>query len=454
MEKCRLVVRGDVVLHDRILKDAQIAVRDDTIVGLLSGDEDVKAEEVLDARGKLVFPGIVDAHVHCYSYLGEGVTNATRSAIAGGVTSIVEMPFDADDPVVTGEILKKKIDVINREAMADVALLGTLAKNGDLSHVDDMVRLGICGMKLSLTESDPRRFPRISDDILYQAMPLFGHYGFPVGFHAENDEIVHGLTAKAKTAGQHSIREHGTTRPDICEYLEISKLLEFARFSGANLYLNHLTLPHTFDLIARSRKDGTRVTTETCPQYLLLCDDDAVRMGMRSKVNPPLRSSEAREGMWNLFLNGHVDVLASDHAPWPLSKKSSDDVFQNACGYPSIETVFPLLFSEAVVRRKASPTLLARCMSHNPARVYGLHGKGAIAPGMDADLTILDPTVTWTIHAEDLHAAAGWTPFEGWEVQGRVCATVLRGRMAYDGKQILTAPGQGAFIQGAWSHSS
>lgn len=447
MNPYTLVVRGDVVTSDGILDDMKVAVRNGIVVALHMGHEYLDAEECIDARGKLIFPGIIDAHVHCYSYEGEGVSNATRSAIAGGVTTIVDMPFDAGEPVITDAILRRKIMTVNEESINDVALLGTISKDGDTTELSAMVDDGICGLKLSLTESDPRRFPRISDAILQDVLPLFAPYGLPVGFHAENDEIIRHNTETAKLSGKHGIEQHGATRPPISEYLEIAKLLEFAVCSGIPLHLNHLTLPHSVEMATRYKKAGCDITTETCPHYLLLDEQDMFRLGMRSKINPPLRGDGARDGLWKCLLNGEIDILASDHAPWPLSRKASEDVFANASGSPSVETFFPLMFSEAVVRRGAHPSLLVRHMVEKPARRFCLESrKGRLMPGMDADMTILDPSISWTIHADELFAAADWTPFEGVHVQGKVVSTISRGRLFYNGKNVLGRPGDGCFL--------
>jgi len=445
--KYDLVVRGDFVTSTCIFADIQVGIRKGLIVGIHAGHERLTTEEFYDARGKLVFPGIIDSHVHCYSYPGEGVANATRAAVAGGVTTIVEMPFDAGETVTTEEILNRKITTVNEQSFADVALLGTVNKSGDLSNLPAMFDNGICGLKFSLTESDPKRFPRINDGILYDALPLLAKYRLPVGFHAENNEIVNYLTNRAKTEAKYGIMEHSTTRPPISEYLEIAKLLEFARYSGVCLHLNHLTLAHSMDMAIRYKQEGVNVSLETCPHYLLLSDDDMKRIGMLAKINPPLRNHQELDAIWQHVLGGRIDILASDHAPWPLSKKASDNVFDNAAGSPSIETFFPLMFFEIVGKRGASPTLIVRHMSENPAKRFGLaHRKRGIVIGADADMVILDPHRTWTIHASEMQMAAGWSLFDGWNVKGHVSGTILRGKIVYDGRDILGVPGDGQFI--------
>ena len=305
-------------------------------------------------------------------------------------------------------------------------------------------------MKLSVTESDPVRFPRINDGILYEALPLLARYGLPVGFHAENDEIIRRTTAEAKEEQRHLPGEHCRTRPPLTEYLEVAKLLEFALYSKVPLHLNHLTLPHSLEMASAYKNKGVTLTLETCQHYLLLDERDVDRLGMTSKVNPPLRAPAESEALWKYVLAGEVDIWASDHSPWPLSRKSSGDVFANASGMPGAETFFPLMFSEAVVKRGASPSLLVRHMVENPARRYGLEPrKGRVLPGADADFAILDPQACWTIHASELFSAADWNPYEGRTVRGRVTGTISRGRLAYDGRDILAGPGDGRFVPAA-----
>jgi allantoinase len=443
-----LVIMGDFVLPGELSRDTQVGVRDGIITHICQGREVLSAREVVDATGCVVFPGIVDAHVHTYSNPEEGIAPATRAAAAGGVTTFVEMPFDAYEPVFTPEVLARKIAVLEREAIADVAVLGSLSKEGRLDGIDRMVEMGVCGFKFSVIESDPHRFPRMNDAVLFEALPLITSHGLVTGFHAENGEIVNSLTARCRSLGNTYPKAHCESRPPVTETIEVLKLLELAHATKAAIHIHHVSHPRSIHLIDLFRQQHVDVTAETCPHYLLLCDDDMDRLGAFGKVNPPLRSRDACEELWHLLLSGHIDMVASDHAPWPLHKKRNEDIFTNASGSPSVQTLLPLVYQEAVLARGCSPVFLAKILAEAPARRFRLHPrKGHIGIGADADFAILDPTREWTIRVEDMYSAAGWTPFEGVRVRGKVIRTIRRGATIYLSDRGVTGKaGEGRFL--------
>jgi allantoinase len=443
-----LLVKGDLVLPHEVCKDAAVGIKGGAIAGLYRPGENPPARNTLDFSGHYVFPGIVDAHVHSYSIPGgEGFQNSSAAAAAGGVTTFIEMPYDAGAPTVSPEAFRKKIDLVNQLARVDIALLATLKKEGTPELIPPLVKLGACGFKLSLFETDPNRFPRIDDGVLGEILPVLAEQKIPVGFHAENDDLIFHLIRKYRKEGKTSPRTHVETRPPVTETLAVLKLLEFARWTGCRLHLYHISHPRSLLLIQRFFQDGLDVTTETCPHYLVLNEGDMDRLQARAKINPPLRSKEAVEEMWEFLKIGFIDMVSSDHAPWPLEKKQAPDIFDNASGAPGVETLFPLMFSEAVAKRGLSPVNLARLLSENPARRFKLFPKkGRITLGADADLAVLDPKARWVAEGQKMHSSARWSPYEGMEIRGKVIATILRGEIVYDGREVLAKPGYGRFI--------
>jgi len=443
-----LLIQGDLVLEGGVADDSAVGVKAGVIVGLYAPQENPIAKVTIDASGLLVFPGIVDAHVHSFSIPGvEGFLGSTPAAAAGGVTTFIEMPYDAGTPTTSPEAFRKKIERIRREATVDVALLATLKKEGPLDVIFPLVKLGACGFKLSLFETDPERFPRIADGILWDILPAIAACRVPVGFHAENDEVIFHLIHKYRQEGKIYPRAHCETRPVISETTAVLKLLELARWTGVRLHLYHMSHPRSIHLLQRFREERVDVTAETCPHYLLLDEEEMDRLKALGKINPPLRLREAVEEMWELLRGGHIDMVTSDHAPWPIERKQDPDIFANASGAPGIETLFPLVFSEGVVKRGFSPEQLARILCEQPAKRFKLYPrKGHIALGADADFTIIDPYMSWTIHGSEMHSSAQWTPYEGFTVQGKVVRTILRGKVIYDGKEITAQPGDGQFI--------
>jgi allantoinase len=415
---------------------------------LYGPEENLLAKETIDARGLFVFPGIVDGHVHSYSIPGvEGFEHSTSAAAAGGVTTFIEMPYDAGSPTRTPEAFQKKIELVRRLARVDIALLATLEKEGSPQVIAPMVGLGACGFKLSLFETDPARFPRVADGVLWEILPIIAAHGVAVGFHAENDDLIFHLVRKCRQGGRSYPEAHCETRPPASETLALLKLLELSYWTGVRLHLYHVSHPRSIRLVRRFREDGVDVTTETCPHYLILNEGEMDRLKGLAKINPPLRSPEAMEEMWELLKSGGLDMVTSDHAPWPMDRKQAPDIFDNASGAPGVETLFPLMFSEGVIKRGLPPVKLAQILCEQPARRFQLYPrKGHIALGADADFVILDPSMRWTIQGSEMHSSARWTPYEGMTVQGKVVRTILRGKVIFDGEAVTARAGDGHFI--------
>ena len=446
-----LVVRGNVVSPDGVLRDGAVAISDGRVVEVRPGADGLDAAQTLEHLGRWVLPGAIDPHVHCFSSPTEGFVNATRAAAAGGVTTIVEMPYDAGAPVVSRAVLQRKIDLLQREALVDVALLGTIRKTGGLDEIAGLVEAGVCGFKLSMFETDPERFPRIADGDLLEAFRQIGQAGLTVGVHAEDGDIIDPLVAHYQAAGKRYPRAHCETRPPVSETASVALALELAAAAQARLHIYHASLPRSFDLVAAYRAHGLRATAETCPHYLLLDEADMDHLGGFGKINPPLRPTSEVEGLWRLLERDTVDMVSSDHAPWPPERKSNRaDIFANASGTPGVETLLPLVYSAGVADGRIGIEQCARLTSEAPARTFGLYPrKGQIAPGFDADLVVVDPSASWTMRAAHLQSAAGWTPYEGRAMRGRVVATLVRGRLVYDGQTVLAQPGDGQFIRPA-----
>ena len=442
-----LLIKGDLVLKTTLAHNYWVGVKDGVIIGIYSKRPCLRAKEIIEASGHLVFPGIIDTHVHSYSYPSEGFENSTLSAAAGGVTTIIEMPYDAPEPTTSVETFQKKIKLIRKKARVDVALLATLKKDAQPEMIRPLLENGACGFKLSIFETDPNRFPRIEDDILWKIMPIIAENGATVGFHAENDRIIKSLINDYRHLNKTYPLAHFETRPPVTETLAVVKLLELAHWTKAKLHIFHASHPRSVELINWYKYQGTNVTVETCPHYLLLEKDDMERLKAFAKINPCLREKNDVSSMWKHIQSGDIDIIASDHAPWPLEKKLKHDIFENASGAPGLQTLFPLLYSEGVVKRNLSVFQLAKLLSENPAKRFNLFPqKGNIDIGADGDFTILDPSKKWTVHGSENLCSVKWTPYENLEVVGKIAHTVLRGVTIFDGDSVLASERMGRFI--------
>lgn len=447
-----LVLTGDLVLSGGVRRAAAVGVAGGRVAGLYAGPAEAPpAAEILDASGCLIYPGMVDAHVHCHSNQAETIELATQAAAAGGVTTILDMPYDIGAPVNTVEIFQAKVAEIRRVARVDVAMLATLRKRAEADEVAPLVRAGACGFKMSVYETDPDRFPRIDDHVLWQVLPEIARHNVPVGFHGEIDLIIEDLIARARQAGRTDALAHYDTRPPASETLAILKLLELAYWTRVKLHIFHASQPRSVELAQWFKGQGVDVSVETCPHYLLLdADRDLPRVKGFAKINPSILKQPERDGLWAHLLAGRVDIIASDHAPWLPERKDKANIFDNASGAPGLETSLPLMHDALVAKRNQDPSLVARLLCENPARRFGLAPrKGAIALGADADFAVLDPRKPFTVEARKSYSSAKWSPYDGWTTQGRLVRTILRGKTIYDGERVTAEAGSGQFLAGA-----
>jgi allantoinase len=392
----------------------------------------------LDYGDALLLPGAVDVHVHTRSYAGEGIERCTRAAAAGGVTTIVDMPYDAAGPVDSLDAFEAKARDVQREAVIDVALWATVPPRGPVEEVQALVDAGAAAFKLSTFETHPQRFPRIPDAQLLRAFAAIAQAGGLAGVHAENDEIVRAGIAAEQAAGHGGDPlAHARSRPPVAEHEAIARCLELARVTGVRLHVCHVSTPRGVELVAQARRDGVDVSAETCPHYLLLDETELLARGGEAKINPPLR--DRREG---LHSPDGLDLISSDHVGWPPERKHGPDIFALASGAPGVELIVPL------VHDALGAAALVRLVSEGPARRFGLWPrKGSLQPGADADLLVLDPDAEWEIDPARLVTAAGWSPYSGRRVSGRVIAAYSRGRLVWDGERVLGEPGDGAFVR-------
>lgn len=443
-----LAVTGHVVTSTRRLPGAEVRIRGGRIVAVLERPSDASAGERIDVGDAYVLPGVIDPHVHCLSYAGEGIAGATRSAAAGGVTTILEMPFDEDGPIWSVDVFTAKRERVRREAHVDVGMYATVRPGGEgIQEIDGLAEAGAACFKVSTYHADARRFPRTPDDELLAVFAAVAGTGRRICVHAENDEIVRARVAELRERGEQDPRLHCAARPPVTETAAVANVLELARGTGVRLHLCHVSTPRAVDLVRQHVADGVPASLEVCPHYLTLTEEDMPARGALLKCNPPLRGAAHVAGLWERFRAGEIDAVASDHAPWPRQQKDKPNVFDNSSGGPGVETLLPVTASAALHEERVDPCQLVKGTATRVAELFGLaHRKGDIAPGLDGDLAVLDPSPRWTLDEADLHSRAGWSPFHGRTLQGRVTLTVSRGEVVWDGSQVLSTQGRGEFI--------
>jgi len=451
-----LLVRGGRVVTATDDFEAAVAIKGGRIVAIAPESVLPPADRVIDASGKVVFPGLIDCHLHVGPEYDDWRTSALAAARTG-LTSIV--PFVTCDE---GE----SVPAATRRLREEAESLSTLdfGFHFILDHeprlldgLAEAVGLGVRSFKMFMTYKKRGR-RMVSDEFLCKAMERLAALGAVCQVHCENGDILCYLEDKAIAEGRTAPTDFPETCPDWAEEEAINRAILIGRLTGCPVYVVHLSTRLGLERIKRAQAEGQRVWAETCPQYLLLTDAEMARLGPFAKIGPPLRPAAGpdREAMWAGSAGGFIHTVASDHAPRPpkFKEPGRTNIFVDAqgkpipFGAPSLETLAPLMYSEGVAGRGLPLSWLARVMSENPARIFGLFPrKGAIRVGADADLTIWDPAAEWTIEQRQHLSVAGYTPYEGWRVRGRPWMTLVRGHVVLnpDG-ELEQKPGFGEFL--------
>jgi allantoinase len=434
-----LLIRGD---------EGDVAVADGRIVAIgpeLAGP----AREEIDARGLLVLPGVVDAHVHLNEpgrAEWEGFATGTAALAAGGTTCAIDMPLNAVPPTVDAAAFDAKVAAATGVAHVDVALWGGLVP-GDLDRLDELAARGVVGFKAFMSASGVEEFEAADDLTLLEGMARAARLGLPVAVHAESEELTSRMARRAIAEGRVSVRDYLASRPVLAEVEAIGRAIAFAAETGCALHVVHVSSARGVALVAQARARGVDVTCETCPHYLVLDEDDAERLGAAAKCAPPLRPADEREALWAALQAGDVDLVATDHSPAPAALKEGDDFFAVWGGIAGAQTLLALLYDEGVVRRGVTAAALSALLAATPARRVGLAPrKGALAVGADADVALVDPSSTWTVSRDELLDRHRLSPFVGRALRGRVVRTILGGRtVARDGR--LVGPPAGRVVR-------
>jgi allantoinase len=435
----RLICGGTVVTESGVRR-ADVGIEGGRVAAV---GEDLAGDTLLDASGLHVLPGFVDPHVHgCDEGLAawEDFGTLTAAALAGGVTTLLDMPLN-DPPTTTAAAFARRSAVVRAGARCDVGLWAG-AVPGNVGEMELMARAGARAFKAFMVETPG--WERCDGEDLGAAMREAARLGLPVGVHAECQALVAAGEARERAAGRRDVAAHAAAHDEAEELEAIERAVALALEHGCRLHVVHVGAREALPLLARSpgvRGEGA---------ISLLCLDAAARdrIGPRARIAPPIRERDTVEALWRALAEGTLRWVGSDHSPYPPALKAGDDVWAVPDGAPSIETCFALLLSEGVHRRGLPLERFVTLSSAEAARAYGLWPrKGALVPGeSDADLAIVDLTARWTVEPAGLHHKHPWSLHEGAEVTGRVVATVRRGELAYADGEVLAAPGSGALV--------
>ncbi|MBV9545158.1 MAG: allantoinase AllB [Chloroflexi bacterium] len=441
-----LLVAGGLVVDEHTLAPRDILVDDGRIDAVVTPGTAPPADDVLDATGLHVLPGVVDAHVH-FNEPGrtdwEGFHTGTTAAAAGGVTTVCDMPLNSHPPTLDARALAIKQSAVQRSALIDYALWGGVVP-GSIHHLADLQRSGVIGVKGFMCDSGLAEYPPLDEFSLLETMQLCADLGLLLALHAEDATATGRGADLMRAAGRRAAVDWALSRPGDTEVKAVERALDGVAATGARVHFVHISTASAARAIANARASGADVTCETCPHYLVLDQSDLERLGGFGKCAPPLRPREVVEDLWGALLDGSIDLIASDHSPCPPDMKHTPDIWSAWGGLAGVQTMLPVLLDEAVHVRGVPLRALVRLLCAAPARRLGLFPrKGSLQPGADADFTLVDLDRTWTVDERDLRTRWPLNPFTGRVLHGAVVATVVRGTVVSREGRPLVACGYG-----------
>lgn len=445
-----LIVNGRVVTSGEVI-EADVLIKDGRIAGVTAPGEIGATGRVIDAAGCYVLPGVVDAHTHIMLNTGiyqtvDSWEDGTRAAAFGGTTTVIDFANQ-----IVGKPFAEALEARRAEA-ADatidysfhMVILDADREEADLrAQLEQLMTLGIPSIKLFTTYRPNYYVDDATILRIFRAMPP----GMIAMVHCENDSIVAEATRRLVERGETAWRYHGAARPAEAEAEAVRRVAYLAGLAQARTYIVHNSTAMATREVHAARQSWERIFCETCPQYLLL--DESVYTGDHPEhfiLQPPLRSRSHVEQLSEYVKMGWIDVLATDSCDYSLAQKQAQPEFDKTPGgLPGLELLLPSMFTR--FGGAIGLPRLMRLLSENPARLFGLYPrKGAILPGSDADLVIYDPDARTTVSHRRLHHVAGYSPFEGMEVQGRVRSVLSRGEVIVEDGAFLGQRGRGRFL--------
>jgi dihydropyrimidinase len=447
------VIQGGTVVTADDTIEASVAIDEGEIVAVGSRAAMPDAENSVDASGLLVMPGVVDPHVHVDDMFSvDSYETATAAAALGGTTTYIDFAwqawvgelsiFDAEGTLLEGIERKREK---GESALVDYGLHGAITREtqGVLDELPDVLDAGVTSIKMFTAYEHG-----LSNGFMNRVFKRLADLDGVAVLHTEDPSVCDDLTERFQEEGKGDPEWYPRSRPDYAEAMAAEDAVRMATEAGCRYYGIHTSCRKSAAVLAdfREQYGSDMVRAETCTHYTTLTDDVYEELGNKPMIAPPIREQDDVEAMFEHLSRGSLDVVSTDHCGYRTESKDVENWWESTFGANGLQVSLPVFHDAAVNDRGFSYPFLVRTMSRNPARIFGLSKKGAITPGMDADIVLFDPTETYTVTAADNASEADFSIYEGREVTGRVKKTFSRGELVADDGEIVGTPGHGEFV--------
>ena len=444
-----MIIRNGTVVSATGSYKADVAVKDGKIAAVGS-IPDIPGAKVVDAAGKLVLPGAIDAHTHLAMPFGGTVSSddyfaGTRAAACGGTTTVFDFALQDFNETMT-DTFNRRNALAAPDAAVDYSFhIGVKDIHGDLlDSIKDACDIGITSYKVFMVYDFG-----VKDGVFYQLLAKSKEFGALIAVHAENNELVNTLTEKYISEGKTDAWYHYMSRPEFVEAEADKRAVHWAKHLDAPLYLVHMADKEGLEACIEAKEEGADVFVETCPQYLeFTCDVYKREDGRNFVCSPPMKGQESQDALWKAIKNGMIDTVATDHCPFQSYEKDwgKDDFTKIPNGCPGVENLYPYMLDAANSGKITFERAVELC-STNVAKIFGCDNKGSISVGKDADIVIYDKDKDFTISVDNMHSDLDHTIWEGKQLHGYPIRTYLRGNVVYDNGDFVGTPGLGEYVK-------
>jgi len=454
-----LLIKNGTIINADERFEADVAVRDGSIIMVEKNIRPETMTEVVDASGLFVLPGAIDVHTHFELPFGEissadDFFSGTRAAACGGVTMVIDfITPERSESTTSGEseslieAYKKRNEIAAPKACIDYSLHMGISEINDkvLDEMEKVADAGIPSFKVFMTYAS-----RVTDEGFARTLSRAKDIDAVIMVHAEDHEALEALRAEFIAAGKTDAWHHYLSRPESVEAKAVEKAVSLAKNTGATLYIVHLACAEGLAAVEKAQKEGYPIYAETCPQYLnFTCDEYKRPDGRNFVCSPPIKGQDSQNALWLGIKNGSINAVATDHCPFQTFEKSRgvNDFTKIPNGVMGVENLYPYMLSEANKGVITFERVVELC-SFTPAKIFGCSSdKGTIAPDFDADIVLYDPTKDFIISQVNMHSTIDYTIWEDTAIKGYPVRTYSRGKLVYKDGEFLGKPGHGKFVR-------